>query len=250
MKEKKIKVLNQNSFSLSLENFDNISFSVEILNYLKENYEKKEEIDNGVKTLVLDKDAFPLCSFFTSISNIIINQRKSRSMYVIAFDGSSCSGKTTVASLLSSSFDIPVVSVDDFYLPFSQRTMEREKEKGGNIHRERLIREVLKPMKAGKKEIKYKCYDCSTDTLKNERVIKIENLLIVEGTYSHLFYFSPYLDYKVFFSLNEKEQDKRVKKREGEERFLSFKEKWIKKEKEYFQFYNTEKNADYVLKLN
>ena len=66
---------------------------------------------------------------------------------VIAIEGGSASGKTTLGALLETLYDCTVFHMDDFFLRPEQRTPERYAEVGGNIDRERFLEEVLIPLR-------------------------------------------------------------------------------------------------------
>ena len=68
---------------------------------------------------------------------------------VLAIDGPCGSGKTTLAALLARLYDCPVFHADDFFLRPEQRTPARFAEPGGNLDRERLLEEVLAPLRQG-----------------------------------------------------------------------------------------------------
>ena len=65
---------------------------------------------------------------------------------IIAIDGGSASGKTTLAKILSEKYDCNVFHIDDFFLRPEQRTPERFAEIGGNFDRERFQGEVLQSL--------------------------------------------------------------------------------------------------------
>ncbi|MCL1877401.1 MAG: hypothetical protein FWF80_00945, partial [Defluviitaleaceae bacterium] len=66
---------------------------------------------------------------------------------VIAIDGRSASGKTTLASELAAQTGASVIHMDDFFLPQDLRTEERLNTPGGNVHHERFASEVLPHIK-------------------------------------------------------------------------------------------------------
>ena len=69
--------------------------------------------------------------------------------FLVAIDGRCTAGKTTLAGLLQGKRSCNVVHMDDFYLPFAKRTPERMAQPGGNMDFERLLSEVLLPLKSG-----------------------------------------------------------------------------------------------------
>ena len=64
-----------------------------------------------------------------------------RERVIVAVDGGSASGKTTLGALLQSVYACPVFHMDDFFLRPEQRTPERFSEPGGNVDRERFLSE-------------------------------------------------------------------------------------------------------------
>ena len=76
---------------------------------------------------------------FTKIEKLM----QKKSFVSIAIDGGAASGKTTLAKVLSEKYHAPVIHMDDFFLRPEQRTPERFAEPGGNLDRERFLREVV-----------------------------------------------------------------------------------------------------------
>lgn len=70
-----------------------------------------------------------------------INSKKNR--LLIAIDGMSGAGKTTLAEQLAERLDANVFHMDDFFLRPEQRTEERSREIGGNVDYERFHNEIL-----------------------------------------------------------------------------------------------------------
>ncbi|MBR7147444.1 MAG: hypothetical protein IKD13_01325, partial [Firmicutes bacterium] len=103
--------------------------------------------------------------------------------FVVAIEGGSASGKTTLSQILSRVYDCTVFHMDDFFLRPEQRTPERFSEPGGNVDRERFLEEVLKPLSRGE-VVRYRRFDCSTFTLGEPMEVEPKPLVIVEGAYS------------------------------------------------------------------
>ena len=66
-----------------------------------------------------------------------------RSRVLVAIEGGSASGKTTLGELLQNVYGCPVFHMDDFFLRPEQRTEARFTQPGGNVDRERFLEEVL-----------------------------------------------------------------------------------------------------------
>ena len=80
---------------------------------------------------------------------------------IVAIEGGSASGKTTLASKLAEELDANLFHMDDFFLQPHQRTKERFLEPGGNVDYERFLLEVLLPIRAGI-PFSYRVFDCRT----------------------------------------------------------------------------------------
>lgn len=164
---------------------------------------------------------------------------------VIAVDGPSSSGKTTLIEDLKTKIDFSLISMDDFFLPPSLRTKERYSEKGGNIDYTRFLQEVIAPLEE-KRDFKYRRFSCSTFTYTEEKLVKVDNLIIVEGVYSLHPKFPCYWDLSFFLSVDEEERMRRLRLR-SPEKFSDYVGKWIPLEREYFSFFDIEKRADFSL---
>jgi uridine kinase len=160
---------------------------------------------------------------------------------VIAIDGRAGAGKTTLATALSRVLDCDVVHTDDFFLPSRLRTEERLSEVGGNVHYERLHREVIS--KIGKR-FSYRRFDCSTMSLGSICSVRNKSFLIVEGSYALHPYLGDYYDVAVFCDVKVSVQQKRILDRNGAEKLKMFKEKWIPMEEAYFLKFNIERKCD------
>ena len=66
-------------------------------------------------------------------------QKEAKHAFLIAIDGRCAAGKTTLAEKIQSSMECNVIHMDDFYLPFSERTEEKMTRPGGNMDFERLF---------------------------------------------------------------------------------------------------------------
>ncbi len=162
-------------------------------------------------------------------------------MKIIAIDGRCTSGKTTFSNYLSKN----VVHIDDFYLPFKKRTKEIMDTLGGNIDFDRLINEILKPYKDGKKVV-YRKYNPHQDKYIETIILDNNQNLILEGSYSHHPKLSEYIDYKIFITIDTQTQRKRILKR-NPNNANDFFNIWIKREEDYFNKLNIKESADLVM---
>ena len=157
-----------------------------------------------------------------------------KSPALIAIEGGSASGKTTLSQLLSRVYDCNVFHMDDFFLRPEQRTEERFAQAGGNIDHERFLEEVLLPLSQGK-AVKYSAFDCSTFTLRPAVEIAPKGLNIIEGAYSMHPQLAQYYDFSVFLSITPQLQRKRIEKRNSPDMAQRFFDTWIPLEHAYFE---------------
>ncbi len=164
---------------------------------------------------------------------------------IVAIDGGSASGKTTLASLICEVFDATVFHMDDFFLPFEMRTRERLNEVGGNVHRERFLSEVLLPL-SKKEAIMYRKFDCSTGELSEPSLVTPKRLVVVEGAYSLHPELCSYYDFTVLLELDKKTQAQRILARNADkaERFFN---EWLIYEDTYFEKTDIRNRCDLII---
>ncbi|MGN1315785.1 MAG: uridine kinase [Acutalibacteraceae bacterium] len=166
----------------------------------------------------------------------------------VAVDGRCGSGKSTFARLLKEEFDCNLFCMDDFYLPPEKRTEERYKEPGGNVDRERFLKEVLEPVAKGK-TVFYRVYDCGTKRLKEPVKIQAKNVVITEGSYSCHPELSDFYDLHIFLTVSSKVQMERIINRNGQVEAEKFKNKWIPLEEKYFKYFKIQEKCDIIIEL-
>lgn len=166
---------------------------------------------------------------------------------LVGMDGMCGSGKTTLANRLGQILEIPVVHMDDYYLPFSQREADWKNICAGNMDLCRLEREVLLPLSRGQAVRTFR-YNCRQDKMvKDNR--EAASFAIVEGTYSLHPRVRSYFELTFFLSVADRLQKSRLEAREGTN-YQNFLELWIPMEKHYFQELDPMKNADFRIELD
>ena len=160
-----------------------------------------------------------------------------KSPALVAIEGGSASGKTTLSQLLREVYDCNVFHMDDFFLRPEQRTEERFAQAGGNIDHERFLAEVLLPLSQGK-TVQYRAFDCATLTLRPAVEIAPKKLNIIEGAYSMHPQLAQYYDFSVFLSISPQLQRKRIEKRNSPDMAQRFFDTWIPLERTYFEATN------------
>jgi len=168
---------------------------------------------------------------------------------LLAIDGGSASGKTTLAALLATLYPgCRVFHIDDFFLRPSQRTAERLAEPGGNVDRERFWEEVLLPLSRNQ-TVSYRRYDCHTQTLEQPQAVPPGRLNIVEGAYSLHPDLSDCYDLKVFLRVKPEVQQARILARNGPETGARFFTQWIPLEERYFTALAPADRCDLILEV-
>ncbi|MBQ8574855.1 MAG: hypothetical protein IJ447_02275 [Clostridia bacterium] len=167
---------------------------------------------------------------------------------VLAIDGGSASGKTTLSGILNEIYGCTVLHTDDFFLRPEQRTPERYAEVGGNLDRERFLEEVLRPLKRNE-TINYRRFDCATFTISPFTEIKPEKLTVIEGAYSMHPTLAEYYDLAVFLDISPELQRERILKRNSAEEAERFFSKWIPLEREYFSKMHVGQRCDMIIKI-
>ncbi len=168
-------------------------------------------------------------------------------LLIIALDGRSAAGKTTLCAALADAFDCNVFHMDDFFLRPEQRTPERLDAVGENIDHERFVVEVLTPLLA-KKEFSYRPFCCKTQSFGEAVKVTPKRINIVEGAYScHPSLYDCY-DLRVFLNVDPETQLCRIKKRNADAVEV-FRTKWIPLEEAYFKAYDLPARCDLVLKV-
>lgn len=170
---------------------------------------------------------------------------KQNARKIIAIDGRCASGKTTLASYISEHIPCDTVHMDDFFLPFEMRTSERLSQAGGNMDRERLLLEILIPLKNGG-GYAYSKFSCKNGLITPGEKIMPQKITIVEGSYScHPDLFEFY-DLHIFLSVDKKTQKERILQR-NKDNADAFFSKWIPLEEKYFSEFNIKEKCEIVL---
>ena len=181
-------------------------------------------------------------------------KNKSQSVILIAIDGCCASGKTTLAEKLSGYYGWSVVHLDDFFLRPSQRTPERYEEPGGNLDRERVLKEILIPLKSRElyqnPAISYRPFDCHAMRLKDPVLLKLSHVILIEGSYACHPALYDFYNLRVFLTIDQETQKTRIKRRNDPETAENFFNRWIPLEERYFSAFSIPKQCDYAINNN
>lgn len=176
----------------------------------------------------------------------IVNRKGGKAPFLVAIEGGSASGKSTLGAALAKELEATLVHMDDFFLPKELRTPERFAQPGGNVHWERVLAEVLEPLKAGR-PLEYGAFNCSVMAV--DRVCREtpKAVVIVEGAYSLHPRLRDFYDLKVFVTVEETAQKQRILARNGETMLQRFLKEWIPLEQAYFEACGVKDCCDVIL---
>lgn len=166
---------------------------------------------------------------------------------VVAVEGGSASGKTTLADLLAQVYDCNVLHMDDFFLRPEQRTPARLSEVGGNFDRERFYDEIVVPLNKHQ-TVQYRPFDCQTQSLGERISIEPKRLTVVEGVYSTHPELGRYYDLSAFLHIDPAQQRARIQKRNTPALAERFFGEWIPKENAYFAQTRILERCDVLIK--
>ena len=179
---------------------------------------------------------------FSRVDAII--QDKGRA--VIAIDGQSGAGKTTLAGLLAERYGARVFHTDDYFLQPSQRSPERLAQPGGNFDRERFALEVIAPVREGR-EAYVRRFDCQSGQLLPPRSVPFEKVSIIEGSYCLHPALGAYYDLAIYLKVEAALQRSRLQKRYDAARFQRAIKEWVPAENAYAKAFNIPEKCDFVL---
>lgn len=177
---------------------------------------------------VISNEYIPFLPLFAELDKLLEKKRA-----IIAVEGGSASGKTTLSKILEDIYPCSVFHMDDFFLRPEQRTPERYAEVGGNVDRERFLSEVSEPLSKGN-DVVYRSFDCSAMSLSEGKLVCPEKLVIVEGAYSMHPELERYYDFSVFLDVSPELQRERILRRNSPQTAQLFFDQWIPLENTYF----------------
>ena len=188
--------------------------------------------------------------FSTSFEKIFaeIDKKLEKGKVIVAIEGGSASGKSTLANVIKEIYDCNLFHMDDFFLRPEQRTTERFSEVGGNVDRERFYTEVINSL-VNNKVIKYRPFDCMTQSLKEPIAVSQKQLTVIEGVYSMHPSFGKYYNLAIFLDINVDCQKDRIQKRNSPIFAKRFFEEWIPLENIYFDKTNIRNRCDMVIPI-
>ncbi len=186
------------------------------------------------------------CDIFNKLNIKINNLLQNQSQIIIAIDGNSGAGKSSLSLALQNIYDATIIQMDDFFLQPYQRTIERFDLSDGNIDFERFNEDVISKLKNGSKVLFYSKFDCAQGILTTPKKVLLNNIIIIEGTYSLHTLFRNVYDIKIFMSTTPETQLRRIEKSCGVKAIPQFVSRWIPLENRYFQTLDILELCDFI----
>lgn len=184
-----------------------------------------------------------------NIFNKIANLLNKKEQVIVAIDGRSGAGKTTLAKKIKDKINCNVFSIDDFFLPATKRQIDWQNTAGGNIDILRFKREILDNI-IKRQAFNYLPFNCRTQGFNQQISVQPKRLNIIEGSYCLLPEFSNYYHFKIFINIDKQTQKMRIIERNGIESFKNFENTWIPLEEKYYKKYNILNICDVILNGN
>lgn len=180
------------------------------------------------------------------LADLISVESEEMSRFYVAIDGLSGSGKSTLAARLSEALGAPIVCMDDFYLPLSERKGERIKDPGWNVDYERFTREVAKNALM-KRPISYGVFDCSSQSIRKTITLPESRYLIVEGCYAMHPEIPDFYDLRIVVTADRALCESRIRARDGDAMLKRFQNEWFPLEQTYLDAYMLRELSDVVV---
>lgn len=178
----------------------------------------------------------------------IEKQISSNKKVIIAIDGPSASGKSTLGELLEKKYNALLIHTDNYFLPIERKTISRLKESGGNVDYERIKCEIMDNL--DNEYLKSDFFNCVTNTLEERDKVKNNQVIIIEGAYSMHKTLIDYYTLKVLLEIESSLQSDRILARNGKRMLTRFKKEWIPLENFYFKTEDLFNKSDMVINLN
>ena len=165
---------------------------------------------------------------------------------VVAIDGMSNSGKSSLAALLEKVTGAGLVRMDDLLSPASRMQVVNRGWPGGNVNYA-MFREHILPHLHSAEAFSYPYFANHSLVINKKRRVRRSPYRIVEGSYCQHIVFGDYADIKVFMHTEKSTQYRRVVARDGVRLAPSYFAIWIPQEDEYFGFFDLKNKADIVI---
>ena len=168
---------------------------------------------------------------------------------LVALDGHSAAGKSTLAGILARRLSAAVVPMDDFYRDEAEDVRLAYNAEQGvcrYFHWERVLEEAVLPLRAGV-EARYRPFDWQTGHgLAEEITIPSASIVILEGIYSARPELRPFLDLTVLVEASSATRLQRQRERHDPH---DWERRWDLAERLYFDTISPRSTYDVVMQV-
>jgi uridine kinase len=178
----------------------------------------------------------------------LANERKEGRPFLIAIDGHSAAGKSTLANYVAKLLaTTAIVHTDDFYRPMNEeKRFELNPQEGYEYYYDwqRLKQDVLQPLST-MQAAEFRTYDWQNNRLNGWKRMEPTNFIIVEGCYSARLEFGPFFNVIVFVETPLRERQRRQTERN--DAMQAWLDRWEASERFYIEMTNLQERADIVV---
>jgi uridine kinase len=175
---------------------------------------------------------------FDSLVNEIKERSRSRQPFLLALDGRSGTGKSTLSAALAERLGAVVITQDDFYTggTLAEWATRSAREKADRvIDWKRLRFEVLEPLLSGRaarwRSFNWEMLEGLSDL---EIVAQPAPVIILDGAYSSRPELADLIDLSILVQLDDATRRERIRNREGADFVAAWHPVWDEAEKYYF----------------
>lgn len=169
-------------------------------------------------------------------------------LFLVAVDGQSGGGKSTLARTLQKEFSAQIVPLDDFYAVLDENErlgLSAEQGFEQYFDWQRAEKEVLSPLRDGL-DVSYRKYNWSQNALGEKLNVTAKGIIIIEGVYALRPQLQKYYDYKIFIDTPLEIRFPRLIER-GQDS-SSWIKRWEEAEVYYVEKYNPKSTADIIVR--
>ena len=174
--------------------------------------------------------------------------RKSRSPLLVAIDGHSAAGKSSLARAIQQARPgVSVVPTDDFYRPMSEVDRAQLHAEGGYNHYydwSRLKTQILEPLCRGQVS-RYQQYDWAANRLGTWVEVGLAEIIVVEGCYAARPELRSYYDVFIWVETSAEQRTQRQQQRA--DATLEWLARWEAAELYYIQKHRPQEYTDFIL---
>ncbi|MBX3013901.1 MAG: (d)CMP kinase [Caldilineaceae bacterium] len=178
----------------------------------------------------------------------LLHQRQVKPVVMVAIDGHSAAGKSTLASTIQQHLaSVTIIHTDDFYRPLNEEERVSLDARGGYekyYDWERLEAQVLQPLSQGQRS-EYQQYNWTTNALGSWIRMQPSGIILIEGCYAARPELRAYYD--VLIWVETPERKRMVRQTARADATSTWLERWDAAERYYIEQFQPQRYADLVI---